>query len=131
MQRKILGNTVSNAIMLIPLQAQVEEFSKDAYKCVTYCHHDYEMYNGQPRPINSSTLQESIIPGHKPTEPNGENLLNSIKFPCFGQNCLLTGLQCFQIKLFVKHMSKEFQRSMDFLVLFLSGVHLKGLDRCE
>ncbi|CAD6267532.1 unnamed protein product [Miscanthus lutarioriparius] len=55
-------------------KAQLEELSKDAYKCITYHHHDYEMYNGQPRPINCSTLQESIIPGHKPTEPDDQSI---------------------------------------------------------
>ena len=66
--------------IFIPLQAQLEELSKDAYKCITYHRHDYEMYNGQPRPINCSTLQQS--------EPDGEDLLNCIYFPCFNQNCL-------------------------------------------
>lgn len=51
-------------------KAQLEELSKDAYRSITYHHHDYEMYNGQPKPINCSTLEESIIPGHKPTEPD-------------------------------------------------------------
>jgi len=80
--------TLCKVTMFIPLQAQLEELSKDAYKCITYHHHDYEMYNGQPRPINCSTLQESIIPGHKPTETDGKDLLNCIYSPCFNQNCL-------------------------------------------
>ncbi|WVZ90704.1 hypothetical protein U9M48_036984 [Paspalum notatum var. saurae] len=51
------------------LKAQVEEWSKDAYKCMTYHQPDYEMYNDQPRSLSCSTLQGSIIPGSKSTEP--------------------------------------------------------------
>ncbi|KAL6599887.1 hypothetical protein ACP70R_045538 [Stipagrostis hirtigluma subsp. patula] len=44
----------------MPWKAQVEEWSKDAYECMTYQQADYEMYNNQPRPINSSILQGLI-----------------------------------------------------------------------
>jgi hypothetical protein len=61
--------------MFILLQVQVEESSKDAYDCVTYHQPDYEMYSSQPRPINRTTLQGSILPGPKSTESTGEDYI--------------------------------------------------------
>jgi hypothetical protein len=49
-------------------QDQVKKWSKDAYECMDYHQHDYEMYNRQPRAINSTTLQGSIM---SPTMPTG------------------------------------------------------------
>lgn len=51
-----------------PQKALLEEWSKDAYECVTYHQPDYEMYNTKPRPINCSTFQESIMAGTRSTE---------------------------------------------------------------
>ncbi|CAD6267564.1 unnamed protein product [Miscanthus lutarioriparius] len=48
---------------------QVKKWSKDAYECMDYHQHDYEMYNRQPRAINSTTLQGSIM---SPTKPTGQ-----------------------------------------------------------
>lgn len=60
--------------MVIPLQALLEEWSKDAYESMTYHQPDYEMYNSQPRPINQSILQGLIMAGPKSTEPTGHTL---------------------------------------------------------
>ncbi|CAL5093122.1 unnamed protein product [Urochloa decumbens] len=53
-------------------KAQVEEWSRDAYECMTYHQPDYEIYNSQPRPIDRSTFQELIMPGPKSTEATDE-----------------------------------------------------------
>ncbi|XP_062204691.1 calmodulin-binding protein 60 C-like isoform X2 [Phragmites australis] len=57
-----------------PWKAQLEKWGKDVYECITYHQPDYEMYNSQPRPINCSTLQYSITPGPKSTEPTDQNI---------------------------------------------------------
>ncbi|TVU49825.1 hypothetical protein EJB05_01163, partial [Eragrostis curvula] len=76
---QIVGATVAgryNAFgdLDTPWKMQVEESSKEAYEYVTYHQPDYEMYNSQPRPIDCGTLQGSITPGPKSTEPNAFSL---------------------------------------------------------
>jgi len=53
-------------------KAQVKEWSKDAYECMTYHQPDYEMYGSQPRLIDCSNFQGSIMPGPKTTQPTEE-----------------------------------------------------------
>ncbi|KAL6599878.1 hypothetical protein ACP70R_045529 [Stipagrostis hirtigluma subsp. patula] len=74
---QIVGATIAgqyNAFgdLDMPWKAQVEEWCKDAYECMTYQKADYEMYNSQPRLINSSTLQELITTEPKSTEPTAD-----------------------------------------------------------
>ena len=76
-----IGNFERNVLisLFIPFQDQVKKWSKDAYECMDYHQHDYEMYNRQPRAINSTTLPGSIM---SPTKPTGQDLLHSIFFIC-------------------------------------------------
>ncbi|TVU49840.1 hypothetical protein EJB05_01178, partial [Eragrostis curvula] len=50
-------------------KALLEEWSRDVYECMTYHQPDYEMYNREPRPINRSAFQESIMGGTRSTQP--------------------------------------------------------------
>ena len=54
----------------------MKEWSKDAYECMTYHQPDYEMYGSQPRLIDCSNFQGSIMPGPKTTQPTGQDLLS-------------------------------------------------------
>lgn len=59
-------------IHLCTLQAVLEQWSKDAFECMTNSQPDFEMYNGEPRPIECSSLQEIILSGSASTEPTGK-----------------------------------------------------------
>lgn len=56
----------------MPLQSLLEQWSKDAYECITNHQPDYEMYNSEPRRIDCSTSHGFIMPRSKSTEPTGK-----------------------------------------------------------
>jgi hypothetical protein len=62
---------------LVPLlQELVGEWSKVAYRHMTYHQPDYELDNGKPRPVNQSIFHELSMLEYKSTNPmqgpNGE-----------------------------------------------------------
>ncbi|CAL4898761.1 unnamed protein product [Urochloa decumbens] len=55
-------------------KGRLEEWSKDAYECLTYRQPDYEMYGSQPRPIDCNSVQRSITSttGPESTHPTDQ-----------------------------------------------------------
>ncbi|CAL4906108.1 unnamed protein product [Urochloa decumbens] len=73
---RIVGATIANQyhgfgdVYLTQNKALLEQWSKDAYECMmTNREPDYEMYNNEPRPIDSGAFQGLITPGSTSTEP--------------------------------------------------------------
>ncbi|TVU49838.1 hypothetical protein EJB05_01176, partial [Eragrostis curvula] len=60
----------------------VGQWSKIAYKNMTFHQPDYELDNGKPRPIDQSTLHELFMPEHKVTDlmqgPNGDQSIGKL-----------------------------------------------------
>ncbi|KAF8776562.1 hypothetical protein HU200_003280 [Digitaria exilis] len=76
---QIVGATIANQYhafndgYLAQNKSLLEQWSKDAYECMTN-QPDYEMYNSEPRPIDCSTFQGFTTCGSKSTEPTGKKM---------------------------------------------------------